>query len=1203
MADVFLSYASASAELARRVAATLEGQGLAVWWDRHLRSGERFQQTIQRELGAAQAVVVLWTRQSVDSEWVYSEARRGHQRGALVQVRTADVTIDDLPAPFDALHCPLLDDTDALLRAVVALTAPDLGPAGAVTAPTPARQERKVVTALSVELEPDIGLDPEDYEDLVRRFESLVRVSVERYGGRLEQGGDVSLTAVFGAPQSHEDDPARAVQAALVLLAGVSELGGRGSHAGVATGAALVTGPSVSGPVVPTARRLRSDAPPGAVLVDASTRAAAAAVVEFEQRGDGWVAVGTRDAGLRLGDDPPMVGREEELAQLGRSFNRSVRESSVQLVTVVAEPGLGKSRLVQAFADLVAAGETPTTWLTGTCPPYGVSVAQAALAQIVRTYTGVRDGDADDLARRRLTDSVAELVGDSPADQTAWLVSRLSPLVGLPVAEAAPEELHQAWVRFFELLAEHDPVVLVLEDLHWADRSTLDFLGRLLEWTVGVPLLVVATARPELYERVPAWGAGRNATTVSLSALSEDETAALVETLLESEPLPDELRELVLTRSAGNPFYVREYLAMLAGAAEADLAAPPGSLQALVAARIDTLGGDAKRSLQAASVLGHTFWSGAVGHLTAAAGPLVEDRMRDLARREFVRRSRRSSIAGESEYAVSHALVADVAYGELPRADRARFHELAGRWLAEPVGDAMRSGDAALVAHHFSEALRWTSVDADPEAHARLAGLAATWQHRAALQAISHDPAAALTHAEASLALTPGDDPERAPRLLVLGSALSKLGREEAALATYTEAQASADDHGQRLVAGAAMIRVSIELRQLFRTPEATAAAREAVAMLEALPPGPELVEAYLNLSSDHDSAGLPAEAARVTEKVFELLERLPDLPGDIKVRALQQRGHGALWAGEPSARQYLTAGLALAEELQLSGPMSSLHDELATLEYFTTSVTASLPYSEAAILLAERSGLWATYLLNAGNHIEGLLMAGRVAEALRWCAEADTRQSAVDEGESRVVFQVYRAWALRIGGDEMEARSLSAAMYDLARGGTHEFLTSLVLFSAECHPPGTARHGELLEDLVALVRTPEAVANLLQYLPRIARVVAGGGDPDHLEVIDELVAQTPTTMRYYRNNVASARAELAEARGDLTTAVALHAEAASAWAEHECPLEEAYARLGEARCRHALGETATDAATTVRDLFQDMGAEGLVPLAQRLLP
>ena len=429
---------------------------------------------------------MLWTRESVESEWVYSEARRGHQRGALVQVRDAEITIDDLPAPFDALHCPVVDDTDAMLRAVATLTGADLAPASglAVAATAPTHQERKVVTALAVDLEPDTGLDPEDYEAVVRRFETLVRASVERFGGRLEQGGDTSLTAVFGAPQSHEDDPARAVQAALVLLASVAEFGGRGSRAGVATGRALVTGPLVSGQVVLAARRLRAGSPAGAVLVDAATRAAAATVVDFDERDDGWVAVGARDGSPRVEDDRPMVGREDELGQLQRWFRRSVRESSVLLVTVVAEPGLGKSRLLQALADLVAAEDAATTWLVGTCPPYGASVAQAALAQMVRTYTAILDGDADDLARRRLTDCVAALVEGTPlSDQASWLVSRLSPLIGLPAAEAAPEELHQAWARFFELLAEQAPLVLVLEDLHWADQSTIDFLGRLLEWT------------------------------------------------------------------------------------------------------------------------------------------------------------------------------------------------------------------------------------------------------------------------------------------------------------------------------------------------------------------------------------------------------------------------------------------------------------------------------------------------------------------------------------------------------------------------------------------------------------------------------------------------------------------------------------------------------------------------------------------------
>ena len=158
------------------------------------------------------------------------------------------------------------------------------------------------------------------------------------------------------------------------------------------------------------------------------------------------------------------------------------------------------------------------------------------------------------------------------------------------------------------------------------------------------------------------------------------------------------------------------------------------------------------------------------------------------------------------------------------------------------------------------------------------------------------------------------------------------------------------------------------------------------------------------------------------------------------------------------------------------------------------------------------------------------------------------------------------------------------------------------MLFTLECHPPEAPRHRELLEDLVAVARRPEVVESLLQYLPRVARALLAGGEPGHLEVVEGLVARTPTQMRYYRNDLASARAELAEARGDLAGAATLHAEAASAWAEHDCPLEEAHAWLGEARCRTALGE-GTDAARRARDMFRDMGAEGLVPLAQRLLP
>jgi class 3 adenylate cyclase len=667
MADVFLSYASEDADRAIGVVKVLEDAGYSVWWDRHLLSGERFTESIQRELAQAAAVVVVWTPASVQSEWVYSEARRGNQRKALLQVRSADVTIDDIPAPFDAFHCPLIEDADALLRSVAALTQPGGGPTQARSTPSFATPkpgpERKVITALVAELESESGLDPEDYETVVAPYLARLRSAVDGYGGTLDTGSGMLVTALFGAPRSHEDDPQRAALSALEMLEAVSELNAAGGHrfslrAGISTGAALVSaGARVTGDTVASAHRLQAAAPQDAVLASHETYLASRAAIEYEPHDSCWRVVrGRGSVGEDLADaSRPMIGRQDELAQLQGAFSRAVRESSVQLVTIVGAPGLGKSRLVQAFFEWIDGLERLVTWRQGKCPPYGDAVAYAALGEIVKAQTGILDSDDSGTATRKLTDAVTALVADTDlAEQASWLTARLAPLVGLQGGEASQEELFTAWRRFLEALAATGPLVVVVEDLHWADSALLDFLTHLLEWIVGMPLVIVATARPELYDKAPNWAAEhRNATTLTLAPLDEADTEQLVTSLLGRE-LPPGLLAAVVSRAAGNPLYAREYATILSEQAIPDLEEDqvkvlvdslPGSVQAVIAARLDTLTVESKRLLQCAAVIGHTFWSGAVVALTGGDEDSTEKSLHDLVRRDYLRLARASRIA------------------------------------------------------------------------------------------------------------------------------------------------------------------------------------------------------------------------------------------------------------------------------------------------------------------------------------------------------------------------------------------------------------------------------------------------------------------------------------------------------------------------------------------------------------------------------
>src|SRR5262249_2932584 len=348
--------------------------------------------------------------------------------------------------------------------------------------------------------------------------------------------------------------------------------------------------------------------------------------------------------------------------------------------------------------------------------------------------------------------AMVETLSDDEQERE-WLTRNARPLVGLEGAERAErEEAFAAWRRLLEAAAEQRPLVLVFEDLHWADDGLLDFVDELADWATTVPLLIVGTARPELLDPRPGWGGGkRNAFTLSIGALSDDETAVLLQRLLDRAVLDADAQQAVLRRAEGNPLYAEEYARMLGERKNGDLALPE-TVQGLIAARVDGLSAEEKALLQDASVIGKVFWPGAVSG--------ADDRtLHSLERKEFTRRDRRSSIAGETQYAFLHALVRDVAYGQIPRAERADKHRRAAEWLASLAGD--RTEDhAEMLAPPYREAL----------ARAGAAGIDTTSFRAAARQAFADGAQRALSLnagaavyelALEALALSEPDDPER----------------------------------------------------------------------------------------------------------------------------------------------------------------------------------------------------------------------------------------------------------------------------------------------------------------------------------------------------------------------------------------------------------------------------------------------------------
>jgi class 3 adenylate cyclase len=666
------------------------------------------------------------------------------------------------------------------------------------------RRERRVVSVLFADLvgftSRSESLDVEDVEGFLSRYHRVLRGVLQRHGGTVEKFIGDAVMALFGAPVAREDDPERAVRAALSIQDAVAEMRERDGvdlrvRVGVTTGEALIALSAdpgagegmASGDVVNTAARLQSAAPVDGVLVDAYTHRATERVIRYAAAGavtakgkaelvEAWRAVEARSIvpeQARVGG-LALVGREVEADTLRGALDRSRREPSTQLVSIIGEPGIGKTRLVEELGSYVEELPGLITWRRGRSLSYGEGVAFWALGEMVKSQAGVLESDSAEVAETKLSEAVTAVIVDE--QDRGWVERHLRPLLGLGAqravsGEGGRVEAFAAWRRFFEALAEDGTTALVFEDIHWADDALLDFIDLLADRAGAVPLLIVCTARPELLERRATWGGGKmNSATIGLAPLSGQDTARLVGELLNQALLPVEVQRALLDRAEGNPLYAQEYVRMLqdrgllvqgdggwtlAGLIEG----LPESVQGIIAARLDTLTAEEKALIQDAAVVGKTAWIGAVCALTERAVWEADELLHSLERKQLLQRVRRSQIHGETEFSFSHALTRDVAYSQIRRSDRAQKHEAAAGWIEQLSGQ--RGDKAELLANHYQHAfalreqLGEDTTSLAPKARAAFSEAA----HQAA--AVCAHPAAAR-HYHAALQLTAEDDSERA---------------------------------------------------------------------------------------------------------------------------------------------------------------------------------------------------------------------------------------------------------------------------------------------------------------------------------------------------------------------------------------------------------------------------------------------------------
>ena len=1106
-------------------------------------------------------------------------------------------------------------------------------------------EERKTVSVLFVDL---VGFtarsddaDPEDVRSTLRIYHDRLREEIERFGGTVEKFIGDAVMAVFGAPIAHEDDAERAVRAALRITEAIDELNAERPGLDLAVRGAVNTGEAVvalgarpergegfvTGDVVNVASRLQGLAPVGGVVVGELTHRATDGPIEYaalepvEVKGKEsaiplWRVIGARSrfgVDIESGTATPLIGREHELGLLQQLYRRAAGDRAVQLVTVSGEPGVGKSRMTREFRRFIDDEPDLIVWRQGRCLPYGEGITYWALGEVVKAHAGILENDDAEEAAGKLAAAVALVVEDDA--ERDWITARLRPLVGLGAddgsAAADRDESFAAWRGFLEAIAATGPFVLVIEDLHWADPSLLAFIEHLADWASGVPLLILCTARPELYERHPAWGGGtRNHTAIALSPLSMEETAKLIGALLDQAVLPSETQSALMSRAGGNPLYAEEFVRMLIDrrilvrrgptwelTAGDDEIPVPDSVHALIAARLDTLPQERKALLQDAAVIGKVFWAGAVAAMSEVDVADVRAGMHELARKELVRPARRPSIEGETEYAFWHVLIRDVAYAQIPRALRAERHVSAARWIERIAGERVEDSVELLV-HHYGQARELTRSaggDVDDLEATLLRSLVLAAERTSRLDA---DKARAYLDQALSAAPPGGSDRLRvlllATRLLLWGgeTSRSRIGVLDEAL---EEARSLRDRLAEAEILSA-MSRIAWadgDTARQFQLVE------EAAEMLRGLPRGPELARVMTRKASAYGLAGRTHETLRAVEEALPIVREF-GTPSDLTV-LLQFRGESRIYLGEVAEGiEDSREGLRIALESSPVGMIVAAHINLGDMVWLDEGPVAGQELYERGIEFGERRGAKMGVRWGRMQTMWTMFDLGRWDELLE--VGADLIATEPEAGtQISVLARIYREHVLlRRGvsdGGAFEEETLPRALEISDDQVVVPALKAAALGRLARDDPGGAVAA--VDDLVTRMAVHPGTRGWM--LDDVTDVCLRAGDVGPLDRL--LDGFTPHLTRD-RISAVAADAVRADLRGDAEIAVVRYDEAAEGWTAFPHLLQHGLAAMGAGRCLLELGRAteSEDRLRAARDVFVGLRVSPLVAEVDGLL-
>ena len=995
------------------------------------------------------------------------------------------------------------------------------------------REVRKIVTVVFSDVASSTALgerlDAESLRRAMGRYFDEMSAVIERHGGTVEKFIGDAIMAVFGIPTVHEDDALRAVAATVEMRDELERLNhelerGLGVRLevrlGANTGEVVAGDPAarqrlVTGDAVNVAKRLEQAAGSGEILIGRETQRLVRDAVRVEEvaalkvKGKQQPVPAFRVLGIISGApghvrrlDSPMIGREDERTLLERAFERSVRERSCHLFTLLGAAGVGKSRLVSEVAAELA---ERATVVSGRCLPYGEGITLWPIAEVVRQLVDVQ----------RVQD-IERLVADDP--DAKLIADRVGGAIGLANGVGSAEETFWAVRKLLERHARMRPLVVVFDDVHWAEPTFLDLVEHVADWSRDAPMLLVAVGRPELLDHRSDWSGGKlNATSILLEPLTDPESDRLIENLLGHASLAEEPRARIKEAAEGNPLFVEEMLSMLVDDgllrrengrwySTADLAriSMPSTIQALLAARLDRLESDERAIIELAAVEGKVFHVGAVSELAPdRLRGAVDAHLMTLVRKELIRPTR-LELPGEQAFAFRHLLLRDVAYEALPKQVRAELHERYADWLARATREHAPEYEEIL-GYHLEQAHRSRAELGPLDAHAqgvgrRAAECLATAGRRALARGDAH---AATNLLERALALVPPTDPFGLELARDLTDALILAGNFERADQVTTAAIEAAGDSRHGLVAS--LMRADI---RTFTEPEGSLerlrdVAEHALPELEKARDDNGLARAWAAIAWTHHLAMRFEAAIDAFERAFTHARRA----GDERQanHALIQIGIELIYGPTP-AEEAIKRCDAVLEDASISrwGEMGFM-DALAVHEAMLGHFDAARELIERVRAMTEDLGL-----------ARGLPFILRAEHA--WIVETLAGDAAAAEDEIRAAYEVLERWKMGEKGLlSTHAARLAQSLYAQQRYVEAEDYTTISehagasddiatqMFWRQVRAKALARRGEdgaaedLAREAVALAEPTDALdmrADALVDLAEVLRLVGRKDEP-----------------------------------------------------------------------------------------------------------